>query len=812
MDCGPAALKALLEGHGIHASYGRLREACQTGVDGSSIDSLETAAQQLGLDAEQIMLPADHLLHPAARALPALILVRHPNGLTHFVAVWSRHGRWLQVMDPATGRRWSPVSRFLDDLYLHTQAVPRDGWLEWASTDAFRQPLHDRLRALGCRPLESEPARLDAAVRMVQELVSSGAVDRGPAAARLIEKLANTDDPIPLEYWSAAPHPEDPSVVLMRGAVLLRISGTRPAQVSVPELAAALEEAPARPLHDLWERIPRPLALAACAGVLLAAAGVTVEARLLYGLLQSGKAAPVLAIAALLLLLEFGLATGLLSIARRLELRLRRDFLEKIPRLADRYFQSRPVSDMGERSHNVHLLRSAPELAARFARPLAEMLFTVAAIAWLSPAAGAVAAVLALAAAAIPLAAQPLLAERDLRLRSHAGALMRFNLDALLGLTAIRSHRAAPAIQHEQETLLAEWARAGLSLQRAVVCADGLALAAGFAIAILAVRVLPEAGFLLAVYWILNLPALGQDAAAAAYQYPMLRNTALRLMEPLGAPESPRGAAAPGFDAIAISMRGVCVEASGHVILEDLTLDIAAGEHVAIVGPSGAGKSSLAGLLLGWHQPSTGELLVNGASLDASALDALRRSTAWVDPQVQLWNRPLDANLRFGSPHTNVDEVIAAAGLGRIAARLTGPLGEGGALVSGGEGQRVRLARALGRADAKLVILDEPGRGLDRAQRRELIALARARWPRATLLCITHDIGDTLDFARVLVVENSRIAEDGAPPALAADPQSRYRSMLDAANAVRQGLWEDGRWRRVRLQDGRLVEGDAAHA
>src|SRR6185436_10863471 len=66
MDCGPAALKSLLEGFGIHASYGRLREACQTDVDGSSIDTMEEVARKLGLDAEQVMIPLDHLLLPEA--------------------------------------------------------------------------------------------------------------------------------------------------------------------------------------------------------------------------------------------------------------------------------------------------------------------------------------------------------------------------------------------------------------------------------------------------------------------------------------------------------------------------------------------------------------------------------------------------------------------------------------------------------------------------------------------------------------------------------------------------------------------------
>src|SRR5919198_4489496 len=98
MDCGPASLKCLLEGFGISVSYGRLREACQTDVDGTSIDTMEEVALQLGLDPEQIMVPVDHLLLPAAEILPALVVVRLPNGLTHFVVAWRRHGRFVQVM------------------------------------------------------------------------------------------------------------------------------------------------------------------------------------------------------------------------------------------------------------------------------------------------------------------------------------------------------------------------------------------------------------------------------------------------------------------------------------------------------------------------------------------------------------------------------------------------------------------------------------------------------------------------------------------------------------------------------------------
>ena len=104
MDCGPAALKCLLEGFCIRASYGRLREACHSDVEGTSIDTLEDVAVQLGLEAEQVMLPLDHLLMPQAEALPAIVVVTLPNGITHFLVAWRRFAGYVEVMDPGMGR------------------------------------------------------------------------------------------------------------------------------------------------------------------------------------------------------------------------------------------------------------------------------------------------------------------------------------------------------------------------------------------------------------------------------------------------------------------------------------------------------------------------------------------------------------------------------------------------------------------------------------------------------------------------------------------------------------------------------------
>jgi ATP-binding cassette subfamily B protein len=484
---------------------------------------------------------------------------------------------------------------------------------------------------------------------------------------------------------------------------------------------------------------------------------------------------------------------------------------------------------MAERCHAAHQIRDLPNLAAQLSRSTFELLLTAAAIALLYPASAVLALVAAVVALAIPVLAQPWLNERDLRQRTHTGALTRFYLDAFLGLIPVRSHGAERALAREQENLLVEWTVAGRSLLRAAVATSGAQLVTGFGFAawllFAHLRQGDEgAGALLLAYWALNIPLLGQEIAQVAWQYPAQRNLTLRLMEPLGALEEPgsdRGQTGvrPGSDqgqtpfarAAAIELREVAVRAGGHQLIEEVSLTIAPGSHVAIVGPSGAGKSTLVGLLLGWHRPSTGDVLVDGHPLDPAALDELRRATVWVDPSVQLWNRSLADNLEYGSDRIGVPmgTRVADADLRHLIEHLPEglqtTLGEGGALVSGGEGQRVRFGRGLGRAKPRLVILDEPFRGLERNRRATLLRRARERWRGATLLCITHDIGETATFERVVVLAHGRTVEDDDPARLAARPDSRYRSLLDAEAELRLRLWNDPSWRAVQLSDGRIV-------
>jgi ABC-type bacteriocin/lantibiotic exporter with double-glycine peptidase domain len=917
MDCGPAALASLLDGFGIGISYGRLREACQTAVDGTSIDRLEMLAVSLGLDAEQIMLPVDHLLLPEAEALPAIVLVKTPSGLTHFVVAWRAHEAFVQVMDPARGRRWVRRASFLESVHRHEMAVPAGAFRDWAASAGFSGPLARRLRTLGvgdpdaqiARALEdpgwSAIAALDAAARTAAVLVGARALAHGPDAAKLVAALAvvapaagsgdvaqASSGPPPAAALSshataraAPPAPDGTPQIWLRGVVLLRVAGAarldEAERAALPiELRAAVEGPRPRPGAALARLLARdgPWRWSVLGvGVLLMAVGAVAEGLLFQSLIDlgvgrgggllgaalpararvgfgSGSGSVLVAMLGLLVALgavELLLARGLGAAGTRLDGRLRWQLGRKIPRLADRYFQTRPVSDLAERAHQLHRLRELPALAAEIARTGLELVLTAGALAWLvssgAPLVTVTVLAIALSMLVIPTLAAPFVAERDLQMRSHASALGRFYLDGLLGLVAARTHRAEPALAREHGDRLRPWTRAAHAALGGALLAETAQALVGLGLVVWllarffsARRAVDPGAALLVVYWSLLLPALGQQLGKLVQRIPAQRNLTVRLIEaleapdetsdPLPAPSDHQGSFGSGFagaagapaerGGISIQIDDLRVLAGGHSILEIDTLGIDPGEHVAIVGASGAGKSSLLGLLLGWYVPSAGTLRVDRAVLDGEGLRALRRQSAWVEPAVYLWNRSLAENLAYGlaegspsGPPAGLDGALDAADLteavGRLPEGLGTVLGEAGALVSGGEGQRVRFGRGLLRPGVRLAILDEPFRGLERAQRSALLLRARLRWSAATLLCVTHDIAETAGFPRVLVLDDGKIVEDGVPAALLARPGSHYSRLAEAEAQVAKAWWSGAVWRRMQMRDGRVVGGSS---
>jgi ATP-binding cassette subfamily B protein len=687
-------------------------------------------------------------------------------------------------------------------------------------------------------------------------------------------KLLETIPPL---YWCVLPADRPGEHLIFRGAVLVRVTRRNPARAIDPDEPAGEEDdiprKPARPtepagMREIFHflRADGLLRPAVIAGALFLGSATVVAEAIFYRtfldlsatLTLTGQRIAALALFIAFLLVSIALewwpAEGLLRAGRKLETRLRAHILHRLPQMPNSYFGSRLVSDMAERAHAIHDIRAAPMLGGRLLRYGSELIVTLLGIAWLDPNVAPLALACAVSSVALPLLFRPVLGERDLRFRTHTGGLCRFYFDALRGLTAVRAHTGEQAMRTEHEGLLVSWTRAGLSLQRIAVTLESAGLIVNSclvaALVIQHVSHSGPAGALLLVYWALNIPSLGSTIAQVGWQYPRLRNLASRVLEPLSAqaesvvrdfqttaqaesvvrdfqtsvPESeslPAHAAEPGngrlmprSKGVSIEFRGVSVRALGHTILDPFDLTVEAGCHACIVGPSGAGKSTLAGTLLGWHVPATGQIFVDGAALTEASLESLRLQTAWVDPSVQIWNRSLFENIRYGASERAdlnlTGEAIERTGLLSLVEKLPdglqSALGEGGARISGGEAQRVRIARGMMRRSARLVILDEAFTALDRAGRRELLLEAKKIWRDATLIAITHDLNDTLFFDRVLVLEEGRIVEDGPASVLAARSGSRLRAMLEAERAVQHEVWPEREWRRVRLERGQMAE------
>ena len=929
MDCGPSALKSIFDGHRRPINLERLRERCQTDVDGTSLGAMRDVADRLGLEVDTIMVPKDSLLLKEAACLPAIIVLKNPNGLLHFVVAWSTFGSWVQVMDPSSGRKWIRAARLLEDVAVHPMKLPESQWREWAGGEDFQNPLLTKMRAVGVSSAEAKRltdvacadpsprslAALDAATRFVGSLVDADALPRGAPARDLLlrafesDRAAGSTPTIPQPFWICRPSTVADEVI-STGAVLLTIMGlkdeddgeeeaageaapggtrvtmagtvglprtrqtigaTRLSMVGLLPTGRTLAKratkfgatgmarmsvwaGPVLPkpvMNELRADTVRPLRIFArlmwedsraavmlVAAVVLIGAGTGVlDALMMRGLsdllghmnLVAHRMVAVAAVVGFLILalvFEMSQAHLVQRLARGLETRLRVAFLEKLPKLEDRYFRSRPTSDLAARAHLLATLRGVPRLAVDGAAGLLRLLTVAGVLVWLEPRLWKLAVALVVVCLTIPVVSYRVLDEAMARVRVLGANLYRFYLDALLGAVPIRVHGGERSVRREHEAILTEWVRSALRVESRSVAMRGAERLLGTLIAITIVVMFVRSGgdiraLLLIAFFAQKLPGEAEALVGVMRRYPLMKHDALRLFEPLAAAENDLVAptrvhtgVAPG--GVEIIFKGVTAVAGGQAVLDGIDLSVAPGEHIAVVGPSGAGKSSLVGLLLGWLYVSDGKVLVDRRPLDAQRIVQLREETAWVDPAVQLWNQTLLENMLYGHGDdvlADIEEALTAADLLDVVERmpdgLQSPLGEGGARVSGGQGQRVRVARALLKRDARLVVLDEPFRGLERPKRRALLRRARERWPSATLFFVSHDVGDTLDMDRVIVVKDGTVVEDGAPRDLLRN-DGTYSALVQGDRDALTDVWGRPEWRRLRIDDGRLVAEVAA--
>ena len=259
-----------------------------------------------------------------------------------------------------------------------------------------------------------------------------------------------------------------------------------------------------------------------------------------------------------------------------------------------------------------------------------------------------------------------------------------------------------------------------------------------------------------------------------------------------------------------IHCQNACFSVEGEPILDNINIEIKPNCHLAIVGASGAGKSTFISSLLGFAKLDQGEMKIDGDDLSPEVIANVRRHATWLDPQVYLFKSSIIANITYGNVNSGqMGSVLDDANLWPLIEGLPNSIhtdcGEAGSQLSGGEGQRIRLARALNKSGVNLALLDEPFRGLDKGTRQQLMRTVRQKWQNITVICVSHDVSEALQFDQIAVLEDGKIVEQGSPEQLLAQDGALVRLLHHEQTVARQWL-DNPAWRRVVVSDGSIQE------
>ena len=230
-------------------------------------------------------------------------------------------------------------------------------------------------------------------------------------------------------------------------------------------------------------------------------------------------------------------------------------------------------------------------------------------------------------------------------------------------------------------------------------------------------------------------------------------------------------------------------------VLKDISLHIRPGERVALVGPSGIGKTTLISLLLRFYRTTSGEIYFDGLPASEYNARSLRQCLGYASQDPKILTGTVLENLRYGAPDAHIDDIIQAA---RIAAlhddiqklphQYETIIGAKGPSLSEGQKQRLSLARALVK-DPDILILDEPTSAVDSATEKSIFDALPARINGKTVLVASHRVSTIMQANRILVLNESGIADFGTHESLL-ESSDYYRSMVDhqKAGCIASGL------------------------
>lgn len=216
-----------------------------------------------------------------------------------------------------------------------------------------------------------------------------------------------------------------------------------------------------------------------------------------------------------------------------------------------------------------------------------------------------------------------------------------------------------------------------------------------------------------------------------------------------------------------IELKNVSFGYDSRRVIENVSLTVPQGSTCAIVGPSGSGKTTLCNLIARFWDVQEGQVLVGGMDVKDYTADSLLKYISMVFQNVYLFHDTIENNIRFGNPDATREQVVEAARRAQchefIMALPEGyqtMVGEGGSTLSGGEKQRISIARAILK-DAPIVILDEATSSVDPENEHELLAAIRELTKGKTLISIAHRLTTVRDADQIVVIDKGRITQQG---------------------------------------------------
>jgi len=239
-----------------------------------------------------------------------------------------------------------------------------------------------------------------------------------------------------------------------------------------------------------------------------------------------------------------------------------------------------------------------------------------------------------------------------------------------------------------------------------------------------------------------------------------------------------------GQDRVEIAFEKVSFAYDDRPVLRSVSFTVAAGERVALVGPSGAGKTTVVDLLLTFIRPTAGTITVNGRNLSGVSRSDWLAQVAYLPQFPHLFYGTVADNIKFGLPgsQAKVEEAARAAGADEFISHLPRGydtvIGEGGRGLSGGEAQRIAIARAFYRK-APLLILDEATTGLDPRSEATVREALRRLMTGRTVIIIAHRLSTACQADRILVIDQGEIVQAGNHNELVA-VEGLYRRLLTA--------------------------------